>query len=182
MESALVNRPAVRAESIRIVRIRTRIRFSQDRKIPLFYRLNLSFTLRLEDPDLAATIITDRPQRRCLIFAAGMLMKRASAVPFLAMVLLCFVALFAKGWGTAGPKGGVSNPGDIAWMLTAAALGAADDAWAFVFLWRNGQLQECRFDDASEHDRAGGDQPGLGRGGVQSGVRRRYWRRDWKSR
>ena len=49
-------------------------------------------------------------------------MKRASAFPFLAMVLLCFVALFAKGWGTAGAKGGESNPGDIAWMLTAAAL------------------------------------------------------------
>ncbi len=49
-------------------------------------------------------------------------MKRASAIPFLVMVLLCFIALFAKGWGTAGPKGGESNPGDIAWMLTAAGL------------------------------------------------------------
>ena len=49
-------------------------------------------------------------------------MKRASAIPFLAMVLLCFVALFAKGWGTTVTKGGESNPGDIAWMLTAAGL------------------------------------------------------------
>ena len=49
-------------------------------------------------------------------------MKRASAVPFLAMVLLCFVALFAKGWGEPGPKGGEGNPGDVAWMLTASAL------------------------------------------------------------
>jgi ammonium transporter, Amt family len=51
-----------------------------------------------------------------------MLMKRASAIPFLAMVFLCFVALFAKGWGTAVPKGGETNPGDVAWMLTAAGL------------------------------------------------------------
>src|SRR5271163_3555132 len=51
-----------------------------------------------------------------------MLMKRASAIPFLAMVLLCFVALFAKGWGSPQPQGGASNPGDIAWMLTAAGL------------------------------------------------------------
>ena len=49
-------------------------------------------------------------------------MKRASAIPFLAMVLLCFVALFAKGWGEPGPKGGESNPGDVAWMLTASGL------------------------------------------------------------
>jgi Amt family ammonium transporter len=49
-------------------------------------------------------------------------MKRASAIPFLAMVLLCFVALFAKGWSAPETKGGASNPGDIAWMLTAAGL------------------------------------------------------------
>jgi ammonium transporter, Amt family len=49
-------------------------------------------------------------------------MKRATPLPFLALVLLCLVALFAKGWGTDEPKGGPSNPGDIAWMLTASGL------------------------------------------------------------
>ena len=49
-------------------------------------------------------------------------MKRASAIPFLGMVLLCFVALFARGSGAPGPKGGESNPGDVAWMLTASGL------------------------------------------------------------
>ena len=49
-------------------------------------------------------------------------MKRASAIPFLAMVLVCFVALFAKGWAADVPKGGAINSGDIAWMLTAAGL------------------------------------------------------------
>ena len=49
-------------------------------------------------------------------------MKRATPLPFLAMVVLCFVALFAKGSGSAGPKGGASNSGDVAWMLTASAL------------------------------------------------------------
>ncbi len=48
-------------------------------------------------------------------------MKRAT-LPFLAMVLLCFVALFAKGWSTDHPKGGEVNSGDIAWMLTASGL------------------------------------------------------------
>ncbi|MFI5459083.1 MAG: ammonium transporter [Isosphaerales bacterium] len=49
-------------------------------------------------------------------------MKRATALPFLALVLLCFVALFAKGWGSDVPKGGPINSGDVAWMLTAAGL------------------------------------------------------------
>jgi len=49
-------------------------------------------------------------------------MKRATPLPFLALVLLCFVALFAKGWGSDGPKGGAINSGDVAWMLTAAGL------------------------------------------------------------
>jgi ammonium transporter, Amt family len=49
-------------------------------------------------------------------------MKRATPLPFLAMVLLCFVALFVKGWGSEGPKGGPINSGDVAWMLTAAGL------------------------------------------------------------
>jgi Amt family ammonium transporter len=51
-----------------------------------------------------------------------MLMKRATPLPFLALVLLCIAALFVKGWGTEEPKGGPSNPGDIAWMLTASGL------------------------------------------------------------
>ena len=49
-------------------------------------------------------------------------MKRATYLPFIALVVLCFVALFVKGWQTKAPVGGPSNPGDIAWMLTAAGL------------------------------------------------------------
>jgi Amt family ammonium transporter len=51
-----------------------------------------------------------------------MLMKRATPLPFVVLVSLCLVALFVKGWGSETPKGGSSNPGDIAWMLTAAGL------------------------------------------------------------
>ena len=32
------------------------------------------------------------------------------------------MALFVKGWGSDAPTGGASNPGDIAWMLTASGL------------------------------------------------------------
>ena len=49
-------------------------------------------------------------------------MKRASAIPFLAMVVLCFVASFCEGMGGPQPVGGAINSGDVAWMLTAAAL------------------------------------------------------------
>jgi ammonium transporter, Amt family len=49
-------------------------------------------------------------------------MKRATPFPFLALVLLCFVALFVKGWSSEVPKGGEANSGDIAWMLTASGL------------------------------------------------------------
>ncbi len=49
-------------------------------------------------------------------------MKRATYLPFIALVVLCFVALFVKGGETKAPAGGPSNPGDIAWMLTAAGL------------------------------------------------------------
>ncbi len=49
-------------------------------------------------------------------------MKRATSLPFVALVVLCFVALFVRGWGSDVPAGGASNPGDIAWMLTASAL------------------------------------------------------------
>jgi Amt family ammonium transporter len=49
-------------------------------------------------------------------------MKRATPLPFFALVLLCFVALFAKGWGSHVPVGGAINSGDVAWMLTAAGL------------------------------------------------------------
>ena len=57
-----------------------------------------------------------------LHFTTGMLMKRATALPFLGLVLLCFVALFVKGWGSAEAKGGAVNAGDVAWMLTASGL------------------------------------------------------------
>ncbi len=49
-------------------------------------------------------------------------MKRATPLPFIALVALCLVALFVKGWGSQVPPGGPANPGDIAWMLTASAL------------------------------------------------------------
>jgi Amt family ammonium transporter len=49
-------------------------------------------------------------------------MKRAAPVPFVALVLLCLAALFGKGWTAKGPEGGPINPGDVAWMLTAAGL------------------------------------------------------------
>src|SRR6201997_291450 len=51
-----------------------------------------------------------------------MLMKRATPFPFLALVLLCLIALFVKGWSSDVPKGGDVNSGDIAWMLTASGL------------------------------------------------------------
>jgi ammonium transporter, Amt family len=51
-----------------------------------------------------------------------MLMKRATYLPFIGLVVLCFIALFVRGWETKAPAGGPSNPGDIAWMLTAAGL------------------------------------------------------------
>ena len=49
-------------------------------------------------------------------------MKRATPLPFAALVVLCLFALFVKGWGSNVPTGGAGNPGDIAWMLTASAL------------------------------------------------------------
>jgi len=49
-------------------------------------------------------------------------MKRATRLPFLALVLLCIVALFVKGWRSDVPKGGAVNSGDVAWMLTASGL------------------------------------------------------------
>jgi ammonium transporter, Amt family len=51
-----------------------------------------------------------------------MLMKRATPLPFIGLVLLCLVALFVKGWSSPVPKGGEINSGDVAWMLTAAGL------------------------------------------------------------
>jgi Amt family ammonium transporter len=51
-----------------------------------------------------------------------MLMKRATPLPFIALVLLCLAALFAKGWSAQVPTGGAVNSGDVAWMLTAAGL------------------------------------------------------------
>jgi ammonium transporter, Amt family len=49
-------------------------------------------------------------------------MKRATALPFLALVALCFIALFAKGRDSAQPSTSVVNAGDVAWMLTASGL------------------------------------------------------------
>jgi Amt family ammonium transporter len=49
-------------------------------------------------------------------------MKRATPLPFLALVLLCVVALFVKGPASPTPRGGEINTGDVAWMLTAAGL------------------------------------------------------------
>src|SRR5262249_1104329 len=55
-------------------------------------------------------------------FLTGMLMKRATPLPFVGLVLLCLVPLFVKGWSPQVPKGGEFNAGDVAWMLTAAGL------------------------------------------------------------
>jgi Amt family ammonium transporter len=49
-------------------------------------------------------------------------MKRATPIPFFAMVLLCLIALFVKGPRSPAPQGGPINSGDVAWMLTAAGL------------------------------------------------------------
>ena len=49
-------------------------------------------------------------------------MKRATPVPFIGLVLLCLLALFARGWASPVPTGGPINSGDVAWMLTAAGL------------------------------------------------------------
>jgi Amt family ammonium transporter len=51
-----------------------------------------------------------------------MLMKRATAIPFILLVILALAALFAKGRPTEIPAGGPINSGDVAWMLTASAL------------------------------------------------------------
>ena len=49
-------------------------------------------------------------------------MKRATAIPFILLVVLAFAALFAPGSKTTVPTGGPINSGDVAWMLTASAL------------------------------------------------------------
>lgn len=49
-------------------------------------------------------------------------MKRATPVPFILLVILAAVALFARGWTTNVPVGEAINTGDVAWMLTASAL------------------------------------------------------------
>jgi Amt family ammonium transporter len=51
-----------------------------------------------------------------------MLMKRATPLPFIGLVVLCLAALFVKGWSPQIPQGGAVNSGDVAWMLTAAGL------------------------------------------------------------
>ena len=51
-------------------------------------------------------------------------MKRATAIPFILLVVLSIVALlpFVKGQATVTPAGEPMNSGDVAWMLTASAL------------------------------------------------------------
>ncbi len=51
-------------------------------------------------------------------------MKRATAIPFVLLVVLSIVALlpFVKGQATATPSGEPINSGDVAWMLVATAL------------------------------------------------------------
>ncbi|HZW29110.1 MAG TPA: ammonium transporter [Isosphaeraceae bacterium] len=49
-------------------------------------------------------------------------MKRATRIPFLLLVVLAVAALVVKGPAPAIPTGGPINSGDVAWMLTAAAL------------------------------------------------------------
>src|SRR5262245_23852323 len=49
-------------------------------------------------------------------------MNRATPIPFIFLVVLAILALFARGWTTNVPVGGSINSGDVAWMLTASAL------------------------------------------------------------
>ena len=49
-------------------------------------------------------------------------MKRATAIPFILLVVLALAALFAPASKSTVPTGGPINPGDVAWMLTASAL------------------------------------------------------------
>src|SRR5271155_3115224 len=49
-------------------------------------------------------------------------MKRAAMVPFLVLVVLACLALFAPRPAGEVPVGKEINSGDVAWMLTAAAL------------------------------------------------------------
>src|SRR4051812_595686 len=57
-----------------------------------------------------------------LCLASGVPMKRATPVPFILLVLLSLAALFIKGNPSPVPAGDPMNSGDVAWMLTAAAL------------------------------------------------------------
>ncbi|MGP0063882.1 MAG: ammonium transporter [Isosphaeraceae bacterium] len=49
-------------------------------------------------------------------------MKRATAVPFVLLVVLAFAALLPMRWTSTVPVGDAINSGDVAWMLTASAL------------------------------------------------------------
>src|SRR3954453_16471956 len=49
-------------------------------------------------------------------------MKRATAIPFILLVVVALAALFVKGRPSSVPTGDPINSGDVAWMLTAAAL------------------------------------------------------------
>jgi Amt family ammonium transporter len=51
-----------------------------------------------------------------------MIMNRATPIPFVLLVLLALLSLFARGWTPTVPAGGPVNSGDVAWMLTASAL------------------------------------------------------------
>jgi len=49
-------------------------------------------------------------------------MKRATSIPFLLLVVVAVGALVVPARGSVVPAGEPSNPGDVAWMLTASAL------------------------------------------------------------
>src|SRR3954464_16006426 len=49
-------------------------------------------------------------------------MKRATAIPFILLVVVALAALFVKGQPSSVPTGDPINSGDVAWMLTASAL------------------------------------------------------------
>src|SRR5436309_11686738 len=49
-------------------------------------------------------------------------MKRATPVPFVLLSLLAIFGLFYSATSSKAPSGGPINPGDVAWMLTSAAM------------------------------------------------------------
>ena len=87
-----------------------------DLKVKLAFRFNVAVSRG--NSRLLAAMAPFAACRRALLphSTTGMLMKRATTSPFVALVLLCFVALFVKGLGSEVPKGGaesirVTSPG-----------------------------------------------------------------------